>query len=160
MKLPVYRWRDLEASARSAALARPASRAAADVAATVRDIIADVRRDGDAALRRISARLDGVAPESLKVAPSEFDEAREALDADDVAAIRAAIDNIRRFHEAQRPRALRVETMPGVHCERISQPIDAVGLYVPAGSAPLPSAAMMLAVPAAIAEAIRPLVEE
>ena len=58
---------------------------------------------------------------------------------------------MRRFHAAQEPKPLRIETSPGVLCERFSVPIRAVGLYVPAGSAPLPSTAIMLAVPADIA---------
>src|SRR5258708_4182335 len=66
-------------------------------------------------------------------------------------AIERGIDNTRRFHAAQLPPALRLETSPGVICERLSVPIGAVGLYVPAGSAPLPSTAMMLAVPATLA---------
>ena len=74
-----------------------------------------------------------------------------SLPAGAVDAIDLAIANVRRFHEAQRPEPVAVETMPGVLCERVSHPIDAVGLYVPAGTAPLPSAAIMLAVPAAIA---------
>ena len=64
------------------------------------------------------------------------------------AAIDLAIANVRRFHEAQLPQRLEIETMPGVLCERLSHPLDSVGLYVPAGTAPLPSAAIMLAVPA------------
>ena len=58
---------------------------------------------------------------------------------------------MRKFHQAQLPAPLRVETAPGVLCERIHVPVRAVGLYVPAGSAPLPSTAIMLAVPAALA---------
>ena len=77
--------------------------------------------------------------------------ARRAERADAVAAIDLAIENVRRFHEAQIPIAIEVETMPGVSCKRLSHAIDSVGLYVPAGTAPLPSAAIMLAVPAAIA---------
>ncbi|MEM7278534.1 MAG: histidinol dehydrogenase, partial [Pseudomonadota bacterium] len=66
-------------------------------------------------------------------------------------AIDLAIANVRKFHQAQQTQALRIETAPGVVCERLSRPIDSVGLYVPAGSAPLPSAAIMLGVPALIA---------
>src|SRR6185436_14151990 len=62
-----------------------------------------------------------------------------------------AVQNVARFHEAQRSAPLRVETMPGVICERITRPVGSVGLYVPAGSAPLPSTAIMLAVPARVA---------
>ncbi|MBN8280905.1 MAG: histidinol dehydrogenase, partial [Gammaproteobacteria bacterium] len=66
-------------------------------------------------------------------------------------AIEAAIANVRTFHEAQPAIDVRVETAPGVVCERVSRPLDAVGLYVPAGSAPLPSTAIMLGVPSLIA---------
>jgi histidinol dehydrogenase len=65
--------------------------------------------------------------------------------------LQRAIDNVRVFHTAQQLAPLSVETTPGVRCERIVRPIDAVGLYIPAGTAPLPSAVVMLAVPAAIA---------
>ncbi|MDE2220332.1 MAG: histidinol dehydrogenase, partial [Gammaproteobacteria bacterium] len=58
---------------------------------------------------------------------------------------------VRMFHAAQKPTDLAVETQPGVRCERLWRPLRAVGLYVPAGTAPLPSTAIMLAVPAAIA---------
>jgi histidinol dehydrogenase len=68
-----------------------------------------------------------------------------------LAAIDLAIKNVGCFHEQQQQAPIRVETMPGVVCERVSHAIDAVGLYVPAGTAPLPSAAIMLAVPATIA---------
>jgi histidinol dehydrogenase len=73
------------------------------------------------------------------------------LNAEQNAAIERAISTVHRFHAAQMPATLRVETAPGVLCERLSVPIRAVGLYVPAGSAPLPSTAIMLAVPARIA---------
>jgi histidinol dehydrogenase len=73
------------------------------------------------------------------------------LSAAQIGAIDRAIANVRRFHAAQTPQPLRVETAPGVVCERFSAPIRAVGLYVPAGSAPLPSTAIMLGVPATLA---------
>jgi histidinol dehydrogenase len=68
-----------------------------------------------------------------------------------VAAIETAIGNVDAFHRAQLPPTLTMETQPGVRCERLIRPIGAVGLYVPAGSAPLPSTVVMLAVPARIA---------
>ena len=74
-----------------------------------------------------------------------------ALDPEASKAIDKAIANVKRFHEAQTPADVDVETSPGVRCQRVSRPLDAVGLYVPAGTAPLPSTAIMLAVPAAIA---------
>jgi histidinol dehydrogenase len=144
-------WNTLDDADRRRALARPALRDAAAVAASVRDIIASVRRDGDAALLACTERFDGVRLESLAVSAAEFATAERALAAEAHAAIETAIATVHRFHAAQTPKPLRVETAPGVICERYSVPIRAVGLYVPAGSAPLPSTAIMLAVPAAIA---------
>jgi histidinol dehydrogenase len=144
-------WQSLSAAQRVEALRRPAQRDAAAVTATARGIIDRVRSDGDAALLALTEKLDGVRPTSLRVTPQEFEAAERALTAVQSAAIERAIDNVRRFHAAQMPAPLRVETAPGVVCERFSVPIRAVGLYVPAGSAPLPSTAIMLAVPAAIA---------
>src|SRR5262249_18267312 len=110
-----------------------------------------VRREGDEALRRYTERLDTVKLETFEVSREEFDAARKELTAEQVSALERAIDNVSRFHEAQVPKSFATETMPGVRCERIIRPIQAVGLYVPAGSAPLPSAVVMLAVPARIA---------
>jgi hypothetical protein len=92
----------------------------------------------------LTLKLDHVALDSLRVSDEEFDVAAAALSPAALAAIDIAIANVRRFHEAQLPGSIDMETMPGVRCERVCHPIDAVGLYVPAGSAPLPSAAIML----------------
>ena len=147
----VLDWSSLSDLERQAALRRPAQRDAAAVRAEARDIIGSVRRDGDAALRALTQRFDGVSCESLEVTPQEFLQAERDLDGRQHAAIDTALSTVRMFHAAQLPAPLRVETAPGVVCERISVPIRAVGLYVPAGVAPLPSTAIMLAVPAAIA---------
>lgn len=147
----ILEWKSLSAAERSATLQRPAQRDAAGIIATVREIIAQVRRDGDSALRTLSEKFDAVAPEALQVSAQEFDLADRKLAADQHAAIERAISSIRSFHSAQRSAPLRVETFPGVVCERISVPIRAAGMYVPAGSAPLPSTAIMLAVPATLA---------
>ena len=117
----------------------------------VREIVSDVRARGDLALLEFTRRFDGVALSSIEVSTAEFAAAETALDTEQRQAIDRAIANVRRFHEAQLGAPLRVETTPGVVCERQFRPIDAVGLYVPAGVAPLPSAAIMLAVPARIA---------
>jgi len=151
MALRICNWNDLDEPGRDAALRRPAVAADAEIRAAVNDIIAAVRRDGDAALRRLTARLDGATLDRLQVSPAEIDAATAALTGAQLDAIDLAIANVRRFHEQQVPVPFEVETMPGVRCGRISHAIDAVGLYVPAGTAPLPSAAIMLAVPAAIA---------
>jgi histidinol dehydrogenase len=144
-------WKSLSAVQRRNALKRPAQRDAARVTATAQDIIERVRREGDAALLALTEQFDGVRLAELQVTAKEFAEAELELNAEQKSAIERAISTIHRFHAAQMPAPLRVETAPGVQCERISVPIRAVGLYVPAGSAPLPSTALMLAVPAGIA---------
>jgi histidinol dehydrogenase len=144
-------WKSLSAAQRDHALRRPAQRNAASTQQAAQRIIDAVRRDGDAAVRALTEQFDQVRVVSLRVSPEEFEVAERALTAEQTAAIERAISTVRLFHAAQAPKALRVETAPGVVCERISVPIRAVGLYVPAGSAPLPSTAIMLGVPAAIA---------
>jgi histidinol dehydrogenase len=145
-------WNSSSSAQRREALLRPALKDAAGVNAAARDIIERVRRGGDAALLALTEQFDGVRPDSLAVTKQEFAAAERALTSEQHGAIDRAIDNVRRFHAAQISPPLRVETAPGVICERFSVPIRAVGLYVPAGSAPLPSTAIMLAVPAALAQ--------
>lgn len=144
-------WTTASAEDRRAALARPAAGKREDVFRQAGEIIAAVRAEGDAAIRRFTQKFGGPALESLRVSAAEFREARASLRNGELAALERAASNVARFHEAQLSGALSVETMPGVRCERITRPIERVGLYVPAGSAPLPSTAIMLAVPARIA---------
>jgi histidinol dehydrogenase len=144
-------WNILSESERRAALARPTLESRADIAAVALEVINSVRQHGDEALRRYTERFDGVKLEALEVSRGEFAAARRELTSEQIAALERAIDNVSRFHEAQVPKPFAMDTMPGVRCERIIRPIQAVGLYVPAGSAPLPSAVVMLAVPARIA---------
>lgn len=151
MKLLV--WKSLSASGRHAALQRPAQKAQKRTAAIVAGILALVRRQGDRALRQLTARLDGAKLSSLRVSAAELAAAEQALRPADRAALRRAYRNIRKFHLAQRPKPVRVETMRGIVCEKVSRPIERVGLYVPGGSAPLFSTALMLGVPAQIAGA-------
>ena len=144
-------WNTLDEAARRAFLRRPAVDDDAEIREAVLEIVADVKQGGDRALRDLTARLDGVEMAEFRVSKAEIDDANASLSAQAIDAIELAIANVRRFHDAQRPADVAVETMAGVRCERVSRAIDAVGLYVPAGTAPLPSAAIMLAVPAAIA---------
>jgi histidinol dehydrogenase len=144
-------WSDLSPDARATLLQRPALTAHADMNAEVANIIAAVRRFGDSALYDFAIQFEGCTLDQLRISEAEIDAAEAALSPDAKAAIDVAIANVRRFHQAQLPSDIDVEIGPGIRCERVSQPIDTVGLYVPAGSAPLPSTAIMLAVPAAIA---------
>ncbi|GAB2514337.1 histidinol dehydrogenase [Lysobacter humi (ex Lee et al. 2017)] len=145
------RWSELDTAQREEALRRPAQRSAGEVTQAVADLIADVRARGDAALRELTQRFDGVVLDDFRVGRAEIDAARDALPAALVAAIDDAASRIEAFHRAGMTPEIRVETAPGVQCERMLRPIRRVGLYVPAGSAPLPSTALMLGVPARLA---------
>jgi histidinol dehydrogenase len=144
----IFDWSRLDSAGRQAALARPAPETRQDILNSAREIVETVRREGDAALRAYTRKFDRVELKELAVSREEFAAARKALKPEQTAAIERAIENVRAFHKAQLPGELSMETMPGVRCERVIRPIPAVGLYVPAGSAPLPSAVIMLAVPA------------
>ena len=144
-------WKTLSPARRESALARPEPSPRRTVVATVAQIILAVAREGDQALRRFTAELDGVKLTSLRVRAAEFAAAKNSLTPADQAALRTAYRNLRRFHLAQRQEPIRVETMPGIVCEKVSRPIGRVGLYVPGGSAPLFSTALMLGVPSQIA---------
>jgi histidinol dehydrogenase len=149
--MEVLDWSSASEEIRRRALARPAADSRAEVHAQAAEIIAAVRAEGDAALRRFTRQFGGAAIDDLRVSDAEFRAARGQLTASQVAALERAVANVTRFHEAQLTAPLRVETTPGVVCERVTRPIGSVGLYVPAGSAPLPSTAIMLATPARVA---------
>jgi len=149
--LRVLDWTTLSTEERHAALERPAQRGAERIAREAAEIVEAVRRGGDAALLELTERFDGVRLGALEVSEAEFEAAERSLSTAQHRALEFAIGTVRAFHAAQSSAPLCVETAPGVRCERLSVPVRAVGMYVPAGSAPLPSTAVMLAVPAAIA---------
>ncbi len=114
----------------------------------VQPILDDVKANGDKAVREWTKKFDGVAPGPLVIDPSDLNvnlspEVKEAID--------RAINNIFLFHREQLTNSIEVETQKGVVCRRIGRPIERVGLYIPGGTAPLPSTAMMLGIPALIA---------
>jgi histidinol dehydrogenase len=143
-----FDWNALDEAARRAALARPARRTDARVMETVAAIIADVEREGARAVARWSESLDGAAPLFVEMTEGAVAKARARLGADDLAAIELAVENVRRHHEASRPRAAETEPFPGVVCRQVFRPIKACGLYIPGGAAPLVSTLIMLAEPA------------
>ena len=116
---------------------------------TVMPIVADVRDRGDAALLEWTTRFDGPRPHGLRVSEDRI--AAASVEEDVLVALRAMIDAVRRFSEAQRPRDTSVEAAPGIVSERRWLPLDAVGVCVPSGRAPLPSSLVMAAVPARVA---------
>lgn len=114
----------------------------------VKPIVRDVEQKGDAAVAAWSEKFDEVRPDPLVIDPAGIN---IELDNGTQEAIDTAFRNIYRFHKSQLPSPLEIETMPGVRCMRVWRPIERVGLYVPGGTAILPSTLMMLGIPAALA---------
>ena len=144
-------WNTLDETARRDALARPTQARAQELQQGVAQIVAQVRAHGDRALRELSATYDHCALDAIEVTDVEFAAAEKALDPALKAAIHEAAGRIETYHRVAAPQPVGVDTAPGVRVERMLRPITRVGLYVPAGSAPLPSTALMLGVPAKIA---------
>jgi histidinol dehydrogenase len=117
-------------------------------------ILEAVRQEGDAALVRFARDLDKADLDAsrLKASEAEFDAAFDKVDAEVIEAIRFGIDNIRRFHEEQKPEAMWLKEMrPGAYAGDRYTPIRSVALYVPRGKGAFPSVTMMTAVPAVVA---------
>lgn len=144
-------WASVSDTERATALARPPSNSSAERIATVQRILAEVRADGDNALRALTRRLDKVELDALDVNAAEFAAAEASIDASLKAAMIEARERLIAWHRAGAPAEFEIDTAPGVRCGRVLRAIDSVGLYVPAGSAPLPSTALMLGVPAELA---------
>ncbi len=122
-----------------------------ELSEAVGEVIADVRRRGDEALREYELRFDRVALESLEVSREEMEEAERGVPEELKAAIVLAKTNIETFHRHQTFRSEPCTTAEGVQCWQKSIPIERVGLYIPGGTAPLFSTVLMLAAPAKLA---------
>ncbi|GIA25359.1 histidinol dehydrogenase [Vibrio cholerae] len=144
-------WQSLSETQQESILERPAITEGANITAAVAQVIAKVRSEGDAALFELTEKFDRVKPASLRVSREEMDAAAARLSETMKQALELAYNNISKFHKAQKVQPIKVETMPGVVCEQVTRPINKVGLYIPGGSAPLPSTVLMLGVPAQIA---------
>ncbi|HOU66142.1 MAG TPA: histidinol dehydrogenase [Thermomonas sp.] len=144
-------WNALDEREREAVLRRPVQAVSDAVRDGVEAIFEDVAARGDDALRDYTAKFDGVTLADFEVGTDEFAAARAAVPADVQSAIAEAASRIEAFHRAGVAAPYELETAPGLLCQRVQRPIARVGLYVPAGSAPLPSTALMLAIPAQLA---------
>lgn len=122
-----------------------------DLELMVRSVFGKVKSIGDQAIKDYTEQFDKVKLSGFEVSHEEIQDACNLLSPELKSAILQACDNIRKFHVAQLREPLTVETMPGVTCQRISKPIERIGLYVPGGSAPLFSTVLMLAIPAKVA---------
>ncbi len=144
-------WAALDEAGREQLLQRPTRALSLAVRATVKSILEDVCLRGDTAVRVLGEHYDGVTLAALEVSEAEFAAAHAELPTALKAAIREAAERIESFHRAGMPQAYELMTAAGMRCERVLRPISPVGLYVPAGSAPLPSTALMLTIPAQLA---------
>ncbi|MFB4359979.1 histidinol dehydrogenase [Pantoea sp. BS_8] len=144
-------WQACSAEAQQALLARPALSASDSISQIVRDVLARVKSEGDAALRDFSARFDKVELTDFRVTAEQMQAASDRLSDELKQAMAVAVANIETFHRAQILPAVDIETQPGVRCQQVTRPMQSVGLYIPGGTAPLFSTVLMLATPARIA---------
>jgi histidinol dehydrogenase len=132
-------------------LRRPVQSKKPEFVESVRQIIETVKKEKDSALFRFSEKFDRVSLTSFKVTDQEIQTAVEQIEPEVLNALKKSIENVTLFHQAQLPQPIDLMTSPGVRCERRFFPIQRVGLYVPGGTAPLPSTVIMLGVPSKIA---------
>ena len=147
----VINWQELTAQQKKTALLRPAISESALLSTQVANIVAQVKNQGDQAIFALTEQFDGIALNTLAVTSEQVDNAKLALTDKRLKAINTAYSQIKSFHSAQTAQEITVETRPGVTCTLKTEAIESVGLYIPAGSAPLPSTVLMLGVPAQIA---------
>lgn len=144
-------WKLLDEQAKNQVLERPALADSAKLFDTVDAIINDVTTRGDTAILDLTAKFDGAKLHSLRCPIERIDAAKNELNETVIAAIDRAYANIKSFHQAQLPQSVVVDTMPGVRCEQHTVALEKAGLYIPGGTAPLPSTVLMLGVPAQVA---------
>ncbi|KAK6613361.1 hypothetical protein ACHAPF_000352 [Botrytis cinerea] len=132
-------------------LQRPSQKSTDMIMGIVNPIIKEVREGGDKALLGYTHKFEKATSLTSPVLKAPFPQSLMDLPAETIEAIDISFENIRKFHAAQKEDPLQVETMPGIVCSRFSRPIERVGLYIPGGTAVLPSTALMLGVPAMVA---------
>ncbi len=144
-------WNDLTKTQRAKLLSRPVQGNVAAITEQVAAIIARVQEFGDNAVLDYTRDFDGVTLAKLRYSEAQIAAQAESIEPHVKAAIDSAYQNIYAFHQAQIPQNIQLETTPGIRCEQRYHPLDAVGLYIPGGTAVLPSTALMLGIPAQIA---------
>ena len=150
--MKTFIWNQCSDKLRQELLQRPVQATQKELAENVARIVEQVKADGDTALRALTRRFDGVELSSFKVTEDEFNKAEESVSKELKKAMLDAKQRLETWHEAGKPTEFEIDTAEGVRCGRILRGINTVGLYVPAGTAPLPSTALMLGVPAKIAQ--------
>lgn len=133
------------------AITKRATASYEDLYPLISEIFSEIKRNGDQALFTYTENFDKIKLDTLAISNEELLEAENLVDPTLKLAIQQAKRNIETFHQAQKTKPVRVETMPGVVCEQRKVAIEKVGIYIPGGSAPLFSTVLMLAIPAQIA---------
>ena len=144
-------WNNLTETEKQTALSRPAQLVGKSVTQAVEKIKQNVKTNGDKALFELAEQFDRIKLESLVISAEQIAQATSRIPDELKQAIQNAKRNIERFHNAQLPQGVDIETQAGVRCQVLTRPIQRVGLYIPGGSAPLFSTVLMLAIPAKIA---------
>ncbi|MGD1044834.1 MAG: histidinol dehydrogenase [Bacteroidota bacterium] len=152
--MKIYSENKLTREERLALLRRPSTQQS-DTGQIVQEVCLTIKRRGDDAVREYSRKFDKAEVQTLRVSAEEFEAAKKQLSPKFIDALNIAAKNIRTFHESHLNKTQRITTMEGVVCWREARPIERVGLYVPAGSAPLPSTVLMLGIPAVLAGCTR-----
>jgi len=155
MSSNIQNWSELEDAQRVQLLYRPTMADNEKLRNIVAGILSKVKSSGDSAIRALTNEFDGVDLFDIRLPAIELKNAENEISSKVKDAIDLAYNNINVFHQAQRPTDIRVETQPGVVCELKNTAIDAVGLYIPGGSAPLPSTVLMLGATAQVAGCAR-----
>ena len=152
MTINTYNWKNMQPSEKDAIFSRSELNISA-VKESVQKIIDDVRENGDAALLKYNQKFDKTpADMTLRVSDAEFEEAESLISQDVKNALSYSIENVRKFHKAQKPEAMSmIEVRPGILAGEKAIPIESAGLYVPRGRGNFPSMLYMLAVPAVVA---------
>ena len=150
--MKTFIWNQCSDALRQELLQRPVQATQKELAENVARIVEQVKADGDTALRALTRRFDGVELSMFKVTEDEFSKAEESVSKELKKAMLDAKQRLETWHEAGKLTEFEIDTAEGVRCGRILRGINTVGLYVPAGTAPLPSTALMLGVPAKIAQ--------
>ena len=144
-------WEKSTQQQQKALLSRPAVNASNRISTAVKEIIEQVRCDGDKALLALTAKFDKTQLNDIRVSQQDIDAASARLGDEIKQAMAIAARNIETFHSAQAIAPVDIETQPGVRCQQVTRPIRSVGLYIPGGTAPLPSTVLMLGIPSRLA---------
>ncbi len=148
--MEIYKYNELDAKAIASLVSRNAD-SSNEIRGAVENIIAEVKANGDKALKTLASKFDKVELSALYIDKQAIARLAESIEDEVKQAIKTAYQNIKKFHETQVPREEKTETSVGVTCWREVRAIEKVGLYIPGGSAVLPSTFLMLGIPAKIA---------